>query len=214
MNGNSLTSPQSRAISTSRRLPSIAENEDILPLSRRRESAPKSIDLSSGIKPRTDKEAAVSFDNSSANDLKVEEIPMSPPQTAKAISPLPFNHRMAAGHTPLHVPRPPTLPLQTGMTMDGIEDTPTRNNTHINTYLTRSNDEDEDKELKGPLNMPELPQLPGDTNFTFDMLSKKLEQIQKHSEERKPMVFKEPSPGLASPAENGDDFISPKTVDS
>lgn len=88
--------------------------------------------------------------------------------------------------------------------MDGIEDTPTRHNTHINTYLTRSNDEEDDKELKGPLHMPELPNEPGDTNFTFDMLSRRLEQIEKHPETSKPMVFSQPSPGLASPAEKVD----------
>jgi hypothetical protein len=100
------------------------------------------------------------------------------------------------------------------MSMDGIEDTPTRNNTHINTFLTRSNDEDSEKELKGPLNMPELPHVPSNSNFTFDMLSKRLEQIEQHPEEAeaKPMVFAEPSPGLASPAER-DSNLSPKTND-
>lgn len=84
--------------------------------------------------------------------------------------------------------------------MDGIEDTPTRNNTHINTLLSQSNDEDEDVALKGPLNMPELPNNPDATNFTLDMLSRKLEKIQSNPEEGKPMVFAQPSPGLASPA--------------
>ncbi len=94
--------------------------------------------------------------------------------------------------------------------MDGIEDTPTRNNTYINNYLVRSNDEEEDKELKGPLNMPELPHVPSESNFTFEMLSKKLEQIEKDPDSAKPMVFKQPSPGLASPVEerNGD-LLSP-----
>ena len=92
------------------------------------------------------------------------------------------------------------------MTMDGIEDTPTRNNTHINTLLTQSNEEEEDIELKGPLNMPELPHQPDATNFTLEMLSKKLEQIEKHPEYSKPMVFKQPTPGVASPAsERADD---------
>ena len=101
--------------------------------------------------------------------------------------------------------------------MDGIEDTPTRNNTHINNYLTRSNDEEEDRALKGPLNMPELPHVPGETNFTFDMLSKRLEQIEKSpdTEAAKPMVFAQPSPGLASPTEEKNfDGISPKAEDS
>ena len=100
--------------------------------------------------------------------------------------------------------------------MDGIEDTPTRHNTHINTYLTRSNDEDEDRELKGPLNMPELPHVPDEANFTFDMLAKKLENLEKDPESARPMVFKQPSPGLASPAEQEkkDEFSSPKSTTS
>jgi hypothetical protein len=101
--------------------------------------------------------------------------------------------------------------------MDGIEDTATRNNTHINNYLTRSNDEEEDRELKGPLNMPELPHVPGDTNFTFDMLSKRLEQIEKSpdTETAKPMVFAQPSPGLASPTEEKKfDEFSPNTMET
>lgn len=87
--------------------------------------------------------------------------------------------------------------------MDGIEDTPTRNNTHINSISSWENDDEEDKELKGPLSMPELPHKPDASNFTLEMLSKRLEQIEQHPEEThsKPMVFNEPSPGLASPAE-------------
>ena len=102
-----------------------------------------------------------------------------------------------AGHTPMKAPRPPTPPAE--IALDGIDDTPTRHNTHINNLLTQSNDEDEDKELKGPLNMPELPHMPGETNFTMDMLSKKLEKIAQSPDEKssKPMVFATPSPGLA-----------------
>jgi hypothetical protein len=100
------------------------------------------------------------------------------------------------------------------MKMDGIEDTPTRNNTHINTMLTRSNDEDTEKELKGPLNMPELPHAPGEANFTFEMLSKRLQQIEEHpgDAEARPLVFAQPSPGLATPAER-ESNLSPKAVD-
>lgn len=95
--------------------------------------------------------------------------------------------------------------------MDGIEDTPTRNNTHINTFLTQTN-EDEDPELKGPLNMPELPHQPDSTNFTLEALSKRLEQIEKHPEHSKPLVFAQPSPGLASPVgELASDDISPSS---
>ena len=177
----------------------------MLPLSQRREGAPQSIDIPI-INQELAEELSVSFDAPNTNDLKVEEIPLSPTQTAQPLSPPPFKNRMDAGHTPLRAPRPPTPPPQNSMSMDGIEDTPTRNNTHINAYLTRSNDEDEDRELKGPLNMPELPHVPGDTNFTFDMLSKKLEQIEKHPEDSRPMIFAQPSPGLASPAEKHDEF--------
>lgn len=149
-----------------------------------------------------------------ASELIVEEIPISPLETAKPLSPPPFHYRMEAGHTPLKAPRPPTPPPKNSMSMDGIEDTPTRNNTHINTYLTRSNDEDEDRGLTGPLNMPELPHVPSDSNFTFDMLSKKLEKLEKDPESAKPMVFKQPSPGLASPVEEKpkeEEFLSPKS---
>lgn len=200
------------------RLPSIAEDENISPLSRRRTGAPRSIDIS-GInnhrqeQQRVDRETSVAFE-AAASELIVEEIPRpsSPPQTAKPLSPPPFNYRMEAGHTPLRAPRPPTPPPQNSMSMDGIEDTPTRNNTHINTYLVRSNDEEEDRELQGPLNMPELPHVPSDGNFTFEMLSKRLEQIEKDPDNAKPMVFKQPSPGLASPAEEEKvDAFSPKS---
>lgn len=84
--------------------------------------------------------------------------------------------------------------------MDGIDDTPTRHNTHINTQLTQSNDEDEDRALTGPLNMPELPHEADESNFTLEALSRRLEQIEKHPETGRPMVFAQPSPGLASPA--------------
>lgn len=203
---------------TASRLPSIQEDENSSPLSRRRAGAPQSIDIS-GIdnlreteQQHKDRELSVSFE-AAASELVVEEIPVSPPQTAKAHSPPPFNYRMEAGHTPLRAPRPPTPPPQNSLSFDGIEDTPTRNNTHINTYLTRSNDEEEDTELKGPLNMPELPHVPGESNFTFDMLSKKLEQIERNPDTAKPMVFKQASPGLASPAEEKrDDEFSPKST--
>jgi hypothetical protein len=214
--GGSIASPNARPIANTSRLPSIAEDENTSPLSRRRTGAPQSIDIS-GInnhkqeQQRVERETSVAFE-AAASELIVEEIPRTPHQTAKPLSPPPFNYRMEAGHTPLRTPRPPTPPPQNSMSMDGIEDTPTRNNTHINTYLVRSNDEDEDKELKGPLNMPELPHVPSEDNFTFEMLSKKLEQIEKDPETAKPIVFKQPSPGLASPVEErkGDE-LSPKS---
>lgn len=201
------------------RLPSIQEDENTSPLNRRRSGAPQSIDIpSTNSQEKTEKEHenrenSVAFE-AAASELIVEEIPTSPPETAKALSPPPFHYRMEAGHTPLKAPRPPTPPPKNSMTMDGIEDTPTRNNTHINSYLTRSNDEDEDRELTGPLNMPELPHVPGDSNFTFDMLSRKLEQAEQNPELAKPMIFKTPSPGLASPVEEEKRFdeLSPKST--
>jgi hypothetical protein len=136
----------------------------------------------------------VSFDG----QIMVEEIPISPPTTAMALSPLPPAYRADAGHTPLK--RPPTPPPQK-MTMDGIEDTPTRNNTHINTLLTRSDDEEQDVPLKGPLSMPELPNNPDEANFTLEALSKRLEQVARSPEASRPTIFAEPSPGMLSPQE-------------
>lgn len=224
-NGSAYASPNSKAmaIANSNRLPSIAEDERFQSLSQRRENAPQSIHIPAS--NHSERKGSVGFsteDKTPTAPIKVEEIPISPPQTAKNLSPPPYNYRMDAGHTPIREFRPPTPPPQKAFTMDGIEDTPTRNNTHINAFLTRSNDEEEDKELKGPLNMPELPHQAGEENFTFEMLSKKLEQIEKNpqAETAKPMVFAQPSPGLASPAERAgpsppkqnEGIISPKTV--
>lgn len=119
-------------------------------------------------------------------------------------------NRIMAGHTPIRPPRPPTPPPN-DMAMDGIEDTPTRNNTHINLFLTQHNDGEGDVPLKGPLNMPELPHRPDDTNFTLDALTEKLRQIEQHPEESesKPLVMAQPSPGLASPT--GETDLSPES---
>lgn len=208
---SNITSPQAKAIANAQRLPSIAEDENIQPLSARRDGAPTSIDLSgTNAADLTDRRASVGFAEATPTSVKVEEIPSAPRGSMAALSPPPMNYRMEAGHTPLK--RPPTPPPQNSMSMDGIEDTPTRNNTHINTYLTRSNDEDSEKELTGPLNMPELPHVPGEHNFTFDMLSKRLQNIEQNPEdaEARPMVYAQPSPGLASPVEKD---LSPKTVE-
>ena len=98
--------------------------------------------------------------------------------------------------------------------MDGIEDTPTRNNTHINAFLTKDNENDGDRALSGPLNMPELPSRPTETNFTLEMLSKRLEQLEQHPDQQvsKPMVFAQPSPGLASPRTEKGDYIGPTSA--
>lgn len=141
------------------------------------------------------RESAIYTDS---DGFRVEAIE-PPPRTAN-LSPPPPNNRIMAGHTPVRIPRRPTPP-PAEMSLDGLEDTPTRNNTHINTLLSRSQSNDEDEALKGPLNMPELPSNPDETNFTFEALSKKLSMIERDpdSHESKPMVFAQPSPGLASP---------------
>ena len=94
----------------------------------------------------------------------------------------------------------PSLPFQE-CAIDGIDDTPTRTNTNLNLYLTRSHDADEDAALKGPLNMPALPNQPSETNFTFEALAKRLQQIEQHPEKALPSIFAEPSPGMLSPAD-------------
>ena len=209
----SLTSPQSKA-SNSHRLPSIAEDDNIQPLSARREGAPQSIELPRFSEAYRRRSVEFAEDEASPTSVKVEEINIAPRPSMAGLSPLPLNHQMEAGHTPGKRPATPPPDKALYSSTDGIEDTPTRNNTHINSYLVRSNDEESDRELKGPLNMPELPHAPGEENFTFDMLSRRLEQIEQHPEDinARPMVFAEPSPGLASPADP-EDNLSPKTVD-
>lgn len=95
------------------------------------------------------------------------------------------------------------------MTLTEIDDTPTKNNTHINTLLARSDDEDEDPALTGPLSMPELPNQPGEHNFTEEMLFKRLEHIAQSpaTEEARPLIFATPTPGLATPEASD---LSPK----
>ncbi|EMC99060.1 hypothetical protein BAUCODRAFT_64864 [Baudoinia panamericana UAMH 10762] len=196
-----IISPQARAVSNASRLPVIAEDENLPPLSTRRDGAPSSIDLpgrpavpNPERSSRSQRESNISFDD----DIKVEEIPISPPSTSKVLSPPPASNLVLAGHTPLKAPRPPTPPPQS-MLMDGMEDTPTRHNTHINTYLVQSNDEEEDVPLTGPLSMPELPNKPEDGNFTLEVLSKRLEQVAQSPEDCRPTIFAQPSPGMVSP---------------
>jgi hypothetical protein len=201
--GGDIASPQSRALHGGPSLPTITEDENIPPLSERREGAPTSINFGSAEAPVVYKDA---------DGFQVEEIPVSPINRHLGLSPPPASNRILAGHTPIRIPRRPTPPPG-NMSLDEVEDTPTRTNTHINTLLSQTNEEDEDVELKGPLNMPELPHQPSESNFTLEMLSKKLEQIVKNpeGESSKPMVFAQPSPGLASPANEPVDKDS-KTV--
>ena len=147
---------------------------------------------------RDENEALVSFEP----DVQVEEIPAASPVHDTATSPLPVENRVMAGHTPLRAPRTTAL-LPTSMAYDGMNDTPTRRNTQVNDLLTQHHARDDDPALTGPLSLPELPSRPDQANFTLDALSRRLEQIESHPDDResKPLVFSQPSPGLASPAE-------------
>ncbi|KAK3676202.1 hypothetical protein LTR78_003952 [Recurvomyces mirabilis] len=208
-NGNGIiSSPQSRAMSGTPHLPSIAEDDGIqpMPLSRRRDGAPVSIDFSRrppvpavtlARSSRSQRQSSVSFDQ----EIRVDEVPISPPTSAMPMSPLSPANRAEAGHTPLKAADRPSTPPPGKMTFDGIEDTPTRNNTHINLMLTRSNEDEDDVLLKGPLCMPELPNQPDASNFTLEALSKRLEQVARSPEESRPTIYNEPSPGMLSPKE-------------
>ncbi|KAM3417047.1 hypothetical protein BST61_g8628 [Cercospora zeina] len=204
---NGIWSPQARATHPATTLPTIAENENVEPLAARRDGAPHSIALPGIMAPpseeRQGQSSVVSFTN--AEGLRVEEIPPEP--RSAGLSPPPPINRMLAGHTPIKAPRRPTPPPENSLSMDGIEDTPTRHNTHVNAYLTQSSDEEEDMPLKGPLNMPELPHRPDDNNFTLDALSHRLQEISEHPDEEKskPLVYAKPSPGLASPADDANE---------
>ncbi|EME45326.1 hypothetical protein DOTSEDRAFT_87703 [Dothistroma septosporum NZE10] len=206
--GTDLTPAHSRAL-----LPTIAEDVKVEPLSGRRTGAPPSIELptiTEDASAELRRESLVAFAN--AEGLQVTEVP-TPPSNGNGVSPPPPKNRVLAGHTPLKAPRPPTPPPG-NMAMDGLEDTPTRNNTHINTLLARGSVEEEDPALTGPLNMPALPHQPDATNFTLEALSKKLAQIVDHPEEGKPLVFSQKSPGLASPAspaERDSRVVSPQS---
>ena len=177
-------------------MPSIAEDENAETLSARRGAAPITVALepiaeySEVGRIRYNSVVAFAEDDS----LRVEEIPIP---AARVLSPLPPELRVHAGTTP-----PPRNPLKNRL--DGLEDTPTRNNTLMNAFISRdSDDENDDKALTGPLNMPELPNRPGEHNFTEEMLCKRLERIaaSPDCDESRPMIFAEPSPGLMTPAD-------------
>ncbi|KXT17515.1 hypothetical protein AC579_3201 [Pseudocercospora musae] len=207
-NASAMLSPQARPghAHATFSLPTIAEDENISPLAARRHAGPHKIELPTMGPPPVDDErprqSSVTFMN--AEGIKVEEIP--PANTSHALSPPPPMNRHMAGHTPIKAPRPPTPPPQ-NMSMDGIEDTPTRHNTHINTLLTQHSDDEDDMPLKGPLHMPELPHQPDATNFTLDALTHRLEHIEKHpdADDARPMVYSHPTPGVGSPADEVED---------
>ena len=203
--GYDMASPQTRPAI---KLSSIAEDEHMPPLTRRRMGAPCAIDLSGTSYGRTVSSSNVSFAEQTPTNVKTQEVSIPSPDATTAGSPWPLNYRMEAGHTPVRASRPRTpTPPQEACT-DGTDDTPTRNNTQINTLLTLTNAEDEEKALKGPLNMPELPHMPEASNFTLHALGKRLEQMEGDAEARRPLVFKQKSPGLASPAAGSSTFSS------
>jgi hypothetical protein len=196
---SSLTSPPTSRLASASILQSIAEDENVEPrftLSQRREGAPSAIEIpiidtvagSLNLKPRTNSVVSFADDN-----LKVEEIPCHSPWSAA--SPIPSEYKVHAGHTPVKTPARPLTPSL------HIEDTPTKSNTQINASLAKSDDEDEDPALKGPLSMPELPNQPGEHNFTEEALFKRLEHIAQSpgTEEARPLVFATRTPGLATP---------------
>lgn len=188
-------------------LPTIVEDENIQPLAARREGAPQSITLpgimSSPGDERKRQSSVVSFTN--AEGLQVEEIPNAP--RSAGLSPPPPSNRMLAGHTPIKAPRRPTPPPEHSLSMDGIEDTPTRWNTQANAYYLTQSDEEEDMPLKGPLNMPELPHNPNESNISVEAFAQRLQEIHDHPDEEKskPLVYAKPTPGLASPADRSDE---------
>lgn len=205
-NANS-TSPRSRSNNHSSRLPSIAEDEPIPTLAQRRERGRHSIDMPEIPVTQPSQQRSVKILQDTPTAEIVAEIAVSPPGEGE-VSPPPRINVMEAGHTPLRAPRPLTPPANNNMSVDGIDDTPTRDNTHRNASLSRSLSQDEDKELKGPLNMPELPNRPDETNFTLDMLSRRLEQMEKDPNQSTPTVFSDRTPDPSSP------HLEPEDIDT
>ena len=78
--------------------------------------------------------------------------------------------------------------------LEDHDDTPTRINTRQNAALAEmiGHNGDGDAVLKGPLNMPALPQEPGEGDFTMEMLTAKLTDVSKHPDENQPLALQEP----------------------
>lgn len=123
-----------------------------------------------------------------------DEVPRSPPQTRAALSPPPPAYLHHAGHTPLRASTSSGQASPARSNLDGHLDTPTRSNTALNEVMTDGSDDD--RPLKGPLMLPELPSNPDEENFTMDMLSAKLQDLVEHPEDSEPMVLKTPSPAI------------------
>lgn len=215
--GHSYTSPSHRSSNPLSRLASIAEDAtpshpspDKTRVSfLKREAAPVHIELPSAL----GLDGSVALDSGIASEI-LTEIPASPPQSRVGrLSPPPLANRHLAGHTPLKAPAlPGDASPSTNSLSDKLADTPTRSNTHQNTMLAATNgseEEDEDRALTGPLNMPELPNVPGEINFTMEMLDRKLKDVEEHPESNRPLVMQVPSPGLYR---EGEDYLDEKVL--
>lgn len=142
------------------------------------------------------------------------ELPYSPPGTRNVLSPPPQANLHMAGHTPLRVPA--QLAIDSSPTMsnlsDKLGDTLTRANTEHNISMVQTDGTSEgDSPLKGPLNMPELPNKPGEENFTLDCLAARLKEIEDHPDDHQPMVLRQPSPGAYD--DSGDSTIEEKKLE-
>ncbi|KAL1305908.1 hypothetical protein AAFC00_004051 [Neodothiora populina] len=217
--GNTLTPPTFRnaASNPASRLASIAEVESTSPVGEnrpplsqlKRASAPTHISIPfEATNPSMD----VSTARSKNGSEMIDEVPRSPPQTRATLSPPPPANLHHAGHTPLRASISGDMsPARSNF--DGHQDTPTRSNTALNEALTE--DMEDDRPLKGPLMLPELPYQPDQENFTMSMLSAKLQDLIEHPEDSEPMVLKTPSPGYSAAMEAGEgNFETPPKDDA
>jgi len=83
--------------------------------------------------------------------------------------------------------RPLLDPSPARSTFSEIVDTPTKLNTERNLLIEE--EDDGDHALKGPLHMPELPNTPGKGNFTMDMLTARLKDIEENPDDNEPLAL-------------------------
>ena len=91
------------------------------------------------------------------------------------------------------MPDRPTLDLSPTLSnfSDRTTDTPTKSNTKQNILEAQRNGlDDEDRPLKGPLFMPELPNQLGDEHFSLDALCARLKYIEDDPDENQPLVLR------------------------
>lgn len=152
--------------------------------------------------PKLGADGQVEIDPDVITEIRAE-MPPSPPATRATLSPPPAANRHLAGHTPIKLPARPVdfSPSRASSVSERLSDTPTRANTQLNALLSEGSEDD--KPLKGPLNMPGLPNNPGAENFTMEMLDARLKDVEDHPEENQPLVLQVPSPGVYV-AERGD----------